>query len=63
MVFAGPGPQPLRVRDPAFVRKADSEWQTDLVAGKQPPRPEWTASYLVPGVNPQAQHYKAMFGG
>jgi len=37
---------------PGVTRKADSEWKADLQAGKAPPRPEWTRSYLVPGDNP-----------
>jgi hypothetical protein len=42
---------------PAAERKSDSEWQKDAAAGRLPPRPEWTNAYLVPGVNPRAQHY------
>ncbi len=29
----------------------------DFRAGKLPPRPEWTKSYLVPGVNKEAKSY------
>ena len=28
-----------------------------LRAGKQPQRPEWTSSFVVPGVNPESKNY------
>jgi hypothetical protein len=36
---------------------SDSEWQQDAVAGRLRPRPEWTRTYLVPGVNPAAKGF------
>ena len=47
------------VIQPGVTRKADSEWKKDLQAGKAPPRPAWTRSYLVPGENPGVKGYYA----
>jgi hypothetical protein len=58
MVFAGPVLSYYEFEMPGAGRKSDAEWRTDLRAGTPPPRPEWTQSYLVPGKNPRAQHYR-----
>jgi hypothetical protein len=58
MVYAGPVLSHYEFEMPGVTRKSDSEWQKDINQGKLPPRPEWTRSYLVPGVNPAAQGYK-----
>jgi len=57
MVYAGPVLSHYEFEMPGLTRKSDSEWRKDIKAGKIPPRPEWTKSYLVPGVNPDAKHY------
>jgi hypothetical protein len=38
-------------------RRTNAEWHGALRAGKQPPRPEWTSSFVVPGVNPAVKDY------
>jgi hypothetical protein len=48
MVFAGPVLSHYEFEMTGIERKSDSEWRKDLDAGKAPPRPEWTQSYLVP---------------
>jgi hypothetical protein len=58
MVFAGPVLSHFEFHTPAFQRMSDSEWRAFLTDGKTPPRSEWTKDYLVPGKNPQAQHYQ-----
>ena len=57
MVYAGPVLSHYEFEMPNAVRMTDSEWQQNINAGKLPPRPEWTRSYLVPGVNPEAKGY------
>jgi hypothetical protein len=59
MVYAGPVLSHYEFEMPASKRKADSEWRTDLTAGRVPPRPEWTRSYLVPGVNQSLRKLRA----
>jgi hypothetical protein len=51
MVYAGPVLSHYEFEMSGVARKSDSEWQADLRAGRLPPRPEWTRSYLVPGGN------------
>lgn len=58
MVYAGPLLSHYEFEMPGMTRKADSEWKKDLADGKSPPRPAWTKSYLVPGVNPGVKHYQ-----
>jgi hypothetical protein len=58
MVYAGPVLSHYEFEMPRVSRKSDSEWRKDLRAGKTPPRPEWTRSYLVPGVNKDAKNYR-----
>lgn len=57
MVYAGPVLSHYEFETPVDRRLADSEWRQQSVDGKLPPRPEWTRSYLVPGVNPSAKNY------
>jgi hypothetical protein len=59
VVYAGPVLSHYEFEMPRTGRKADSEWKADLRAGHAPPRPEWTRSYLVPGVNPEVKNYPA----
>ena len=42
MVFAGPLLSHYEFEMRGIVRKSDSEWRKDMVAGTLPPRPEWT---------------------
>jgi hypothetical protein len=49
MAYAGPVLSHYEFEMPGVTRKSDSEWKADLKAGKLPPHPEWTRSYLVPG--------------
>jgi uncharacterized protein DUF3160 len=58
MVYAGPLLSHYEFEMPGMTRKADSEWRKEINEGKLPPRPEWTKSYLVPGQNPFAKHYR-----
>src|SRR5262249_46108365 len=57
MVYAGPLLSHYEFEMPGVTRKSDSEWKKELGASKAPPRPEWTRSYLVPGVNPRLKDY------
>jgi hypothetical protein len=57
IVYAGPVMSHYEFEMPIDNRLADSEWRQRSVEGKLPPRPEWTRSYLVPGVNPNAKNY------
>ncbi len=57
MVYAGPVLSHYEFEMAGVARKSDAEWRADLRAGKLPPRPEWTRSYLVPGENKGAKHY------
>ncbi|MBY0526772.1 MAG: sigma-70 family RNA polymerase sigma factor [Gemmataceae bacterium] len=57
MVYAGPVMSHYEFEMSGVARKSDSEWRKDIREGKLPPRPEWTKSYLVPGVNPNAKNY------
>lgn len=61
MIYAGPVLSHYEFEmGPGVKRMADSEWKKDISAGKLPPRPEWTRSYLVPGVNPNAKNYERL---
>jgi hypothetical protein len=59
MVFAGPVLSHYEFEVSGVARKSDSQWKQDLQAGKAPPRPEWTRSYLVPGENKDVKGYYA----
>ncbi len=58
VLYAGPVLSHYEFEMPGTTRKSDSEWRKDINEGKLPPRPAWTKSYLVPGVNPEAKNYK-----
>jgi hypothetical protein len=58
MVYAGPVLSHYEFEMPGMTRKADSEWRNEINAGRLPPRPAWTKSYLVPGENPRAKMYR-----
>ena len=62
MVYAGPVLSHYEFETPIAQRKSDAEWRQDHAAGRLPPRPEWTTSYLVPGVNPRAKGYPLWAG-
>lgn len=47
MVFAGPVLSHYELITPGTERLSDGEWAQRLREGPRPPRPEWTASYLV----------------
>jgi len=49
IVCAGPVLSHYEFEMPGTLRKAASGWRSDVAAGRLPPRPEWTRSYLVPG--------------
>jgi hypothetical protein len=57
MVYVGPVFSHYEFEAPNAVRRTNGEWHDTLRAGKQPPRPEWTHSFVVPGVNPEAKNY------
>jgi hypothetical protein len=57
MVYAGPVFSHYEFDTPNAVRRTNGEWHDALRNGKQPPRPEWTHSYVVPGVNPAVKDY------
>jgi hypothetical protein len=57
MVYAGPVFSHYEFETPNAVRRTDSEWHDALRAGKQPPRPEWTSRFVVPGANPEVKNY------
>jgi hypothetical protein len=57
MVYAGPVFSHYEFETPNAVRRTNGEWQDDLRNGRQPARPEWTRSYLAPGVNPLTKEY------
>lgn len=57
MVYAGPVFSHYEFEAPNAVRRTNGEWHDTLRAGKTPPRPEWTASFVVPGFNPEAAKY------
>jgi hypothetical protein len=48
-MYAGPVLSHYEFEMAGIERKADSQWRADLTAGRLPPRPEWTRSYLIPG--------------
>src|SRR5205823_10742405 len=48
MVFAGPVLSHYEFEMKGIVRKSDSEWSKEVLAGPLPPRPAWTQEYLVP---------------
>jgi hypothetical protein len=47
-MYAGPVMSHYEFETAFPVRKTDSEWEADLGAGRIPPPPPWTSSYLVP---------------
>jgi hypothetical protein len=49
-VYAGPVMSHYEFELGPTTRKTDSQWKAELRAGNQPPQPDWTRSYLVPGV-------------
>jgi hypothetical protein len=57
MVYAGPVFSHYEFDTPNAVRRTNGEWHDALRNGKQPPRPEWTSSFVVPGVNPAVKDY------
>lgn len=59
MMFAGPVFSHYEFEMKGAVRKSDAEWRQDINTGKLPPRPEWTRTYLAPGINPFAKDYRA----
>jgi hypothetical protein len=58
VVHAGPLLSHYEFEMQGTARKSDAEWRADLAAQRVPPRPEWTRSYLVPGINPEAGTYR-----
>jgi hypothetical protein len=50
MVYAGPVLSHYEFEMPAATRMSDETWKADLRANQKPPSPEWTRSYLVPGL-------------
>jgi hypothetical protein len=57
MVYAGPVFSHYEFEAPNAVRRTNGEWYDMLRSGKQPPRPEWTNTFVVPGVNPAVKDY------
>jgi hypothetical protein len=57
VMYAGPVLSHYEFETPVNARMSDSEWRKDAIAGKLPPRPEWTKGYLVPGTNPDVKTY------
>jgi hypothetical protein len=57
MVFAGPVFSHYEFEAPNAVRRTNGDWHDLLRAGKHPPRPEWTSSFVVPGFNPESKNY------
>jgi hypothetical protein len=49
-VYAGPVLSHYEFELGPTTRKTDSQWKAELRAGTQPPQPDWTRDYLVPGV-------------
>jgi hypothetical protein len=58
MVYAGPVLSHYEFEVSGVARKSDREWRANIRAGRLPPRPEWTRSYLVPGENKDAKEYQ-----
>jgi hypothetical protein len=58
MVYAGPVLSHYEFEMPGLTRRSDSEWREEIRNGKLPPRPEWTRSYLVPGVLPGVKYFR-----
>ena len=48
-VYAGPVMSHYEFVLGPTTRKTDSLWKSEIRAGNQPPQPDWTKSYLVPG--------------
>jgi hypothetical protein len=57
MVYIGPVFSYYEFEAPGTVRHTDNDWHEMLRAGKAPPRPEWAAGFVAPGVNPEAKGY------
>jgi hypothetical protein len=49
MVYAGPVLSHYEFEVPGVNRLSDADWQAELNANQQPPPPDWTSSYFVPG--------------
>ena len=47
-IYAGPVLSHYEFETPYPSRKTNAEWKEDLRAGRAPPHPSWTQSYLVP---------------
>jgi len=50
MVYAGPVMSHYEFEMPGSTRLSDADWKTRLRSSSKPPSPEWTKSYLVPGL-------------
>lgn len=48
-VYAGPVMSHYEFELGPATRETDSQWKSDLRAGIQPPQPDWTRGYLIPG--------------
>jgi hypothetical protein len=48
-VYAGPVMSHYEFELGPATRETDSQWKSDLRSGIQPPQPDWTLGYLVPG--------------
>jgi hypothetical protein len=57
MVYAGPVFSHYEFETPNAVRLTNTDWHDALRSGKNPPRPEWTAGFVVPGANPDVKDY------
>jgi hypothetical protein len=57
MVYAGPVFSHYEFEAPNAIRRTNGEWHDLLRAGKPPARPEWTRSFVVPGLNPESKNY------
>jgi hypothetical protein len=57
VVYAGPVFSHYEFDAPSDVRLSNDEWQAQLRENKTAPPDEWTKSYSLPGVNPDASKY------
>ena len=57
MLYAGPVLSHYEFEMPGMTRNSDSEWRKALGESKATPHPEWTKSYLVPGLNKEVRRY------
>lgn len=58
VAYAGPTLSHYELATRGVARISDSEWKKQLAGDEAPKRPEWTRSYLIAGVNPNAAHYE-----